>query len=59
MLCWRLQVLTQHLAPNTDTELGDGDGAAGRGVDAATAALTAQVSELATGLRPIICEAGT
>lgn len=39
-----LQVLTRHLAPTSDSDLGDGDGA-GRGIDAATAALTAQVSE--------------
>jgi uncharacterized protein (UPF0335 family) len=53
------KVLTRHLAPNTDTELGDGDGAAGRGVDAATAALTAQVRRLSQEMRQLAAATGS
>ncbi|GAQ87489.1 hypothetical protein KFL_003560160 [Klebsormidium nitens] len=52
------KVLTRHLAPSSDSELGDGDGA-GRGIDAATAALTAQVRRLSQEMRQLAAATGS
>eukprot|EP00243_Klebsormidium_subtile_P000642 TRINITY_DN1108_c0_g1_i1.p1 TRINITY_DN1108_c0_g1~~TRINITY_DN1108_c0_g1_i1.p1 ORF type:complete len:330 (-),score=36.11 TRINITY_DN1108_c0_g1_i1:195-1184(-) len=52
------KVLTRHLAPTSESELGDGDGA-GRGIDAATAALTAQVRRLSQEMRQLAAATGS